>query len=219
MTFDKSNPGSTNAALQLGWLTGASATSLDILVWLGRKAREAVGLGPSEWDTASVVVEPILRGLGWDTLDFNQVWRENRSPRTQLADIQLVQKKKIVVLIEVKQLSYTLDKDSDKLKSLTDPQKDQFVGQLWAYGNRLLNDSQFEQKRCVRNREQFLWGLLTNGRVWLLYDLAQAYKKALQDLHSRIYPFDEFSFDALQDHIPECLLRLTRESLSQGLNP
>lgn len=68
---------STDDVLSLGWLRDpCSAVACTNL--LADKARSYSGRGLSEEDTRAIFVEPLLRGLGWDTLDNDHLGRESR---------------------------------------------------------------------------------------------------------------------------------------------
>src|SRR5258708_11687724 len=65
------------------------------------KADLYYGRNISEEDTLFSLVQPVLRGLGWDTTDNEQVQYENRAG-LQVADAHLVHEKTVRVLIEAK---------------------------------------------------------------------------------------------------------------------
>lgn len=189
----------SDSLFELGWLLGEQRESLRRLRWLAEKAVAYQKRGLSEWDTSSIFVEPILRGLGWDTLDNDCVQHENRT-KAQLADIQLRLHDKTVALIEVKPLwPKPLDKTKDRLIHLTRNRREHCVAQLWAYGNRFLHDSKYTGQRTLVAGRPVLRGILANGLHWLIYDLAQAYEMARTDISSRLHPDIDIRIDPTDD--------------------
>jgi hypothetical protein len=208
----------------LRWLLNDSDLALEELGKIAQKAKDYEERGLSEWSTAAIFVEPILRGLGWETLDDDDVWRESRG-RIQFADFALLSDKKILALIEIKSLwpDFKFDKEKDELVSLTKPKNRHWVGQLLAYGNKFLVGQipkGFTARPCRRNGGVFLRGILTNGVHWLVYDLAQAYKlarrykEAIHELHGRVQPIGETHlFGDLQSALTILNKTLSRDEL------
>ena len=99
-----------------------------------------------ESNTIQYLVEPVLRGLGWDVSDPNQVRKEfkptgKRSGRQAIAvDIALLEKGVPKVFVEAKRLDRSYDSD--------------YLAQLKKYASYL-------------DEEEI--AVLTNGRFWLVY--------------------------------------------------
>src|SRR5205807_551721 len=88
---------------RLGWLDGSEVDS-DCLQWLAERVERYRKLGLGENDTVAIFVEPLLRGLGWDTLDVDQVNRESQGG-WPINDLHLLGKdqggnRKVAVVIE-----------------------------------------------------------------------------------------------------------------------
>ena len=73
--------------LKLGWIN--SDRDLALARRLAERAEENGVTTQTEADTNALFVEPILRGLGWDTLDWKEVSRDGRR-RYSLGDIWLL---------------------------------------------------------------------------------------------------------------------------------
>ena len=74
----------SNELFRFGWLeTKLADACLSTLAGIADRLR---GLGAFELDTIAIFVEPLLRGLGWETLDHNQV---DRAPAGPHADFEL----------------------------------------------------------------------------------------------------------------------------------
>src|SRR2546427_11855034 len=99
----------SDEVFRLGWLDDPEPGLAErCLAFLREKAAQYAGQGVFEEDTKAIFVEPLLRGLGWDTLDCKQVGREYPR-RDPLGDIGLCGKDqnnalKIAALIEAKPL-------------------------------------------------------------------------------------------------------------------
>ena len=180
--------------MELGWALAPIERALPFLRELSVKSEKYKTKGLSEWDTAAVFVEPILRGLGWDTLDIEQVQRESRR-QDQIGDIHVLVDGKIVALLEVKPLwpNHRFDLSRNRLRNIFRNEDEHHVAQLWAEGNRFLCQDSEEHvtKRCVRNGRVFLLGVLTNGIHWLIYDLVSAYRQLRESLEKTPLPIGE----------------------------
>jgi hypothetical protein len=62
--------------LKLGWINSEEGPALARR--LADKGEQNAGTTQSEADTIAIFVEPVLRGLGWDTLTWAEVSRESR---------------------------------------------------------------------------------------------------------------------------------------------
>ena len=158
---EEGNKVDTNNLFELGWLGYERSDTIKLLA---AKADEYAGKGLSEWDTVSVFVEPVVRGLGWDTLDIRQVNRESRR-REQLGDLNLLVsdeegRKKLAVLIEAKQLD----------RSELDPSARQLQRDINERFLRPTQEGYNPGLRLEREGKVLLRGALTNGRRWLVYD-------------------------------------------------
>ena len=69
------DPALGEETLRLGWLLRPDPVD-ELLLHLARTAGGLRKAGVYEADTRAIFVEPILRGLGWDTLDHDSVDRE-----------------------------------------------------------------------------------------------------------------------------------------------
>jgi hypothetical protein len=165
---------SINPMLELGWI------NLDIDYQLvGQLATKAVDYKKeiqSEADTEAVFVEPILRGLGWDTLTVKEVSRES-TRRYPLSDLWLLAENgsKIVVLIEVKPITFRSFRDRDRR------QLDVNVRNLIETEEGELEN---DEKLYLDNRDGrvFLYGILTSGDRWEVYDYG------MQKADKHVYP-------------------------------
>ena len=121
-----------------------------------------------EWSTASIFVEPMVRGLGWDTLDIDQVGRESRrAGKKQVGDIHLLVRSAagqstLRVLLEVKHLDW----QDRHLESRALPKFRSDVNERLLRGN----DPYNLRVRPAPVDGWLLRGVLTNGRLWLVYD-------------------------------------------------
>jgi hypothetical protein len=133
---------------------------------IGKRIEDCTHKGISEWDTASLFVEPVLRELGWDTFDISQVCRESRRG-WQLGDMQLLvkvagQEPRLAAVIEIKSLDHRIL--SGFLDGLYEDIK---LGVLenhdhWNYTHRL--------SRSIDDAV-FVHGVVTNGQHWKIFDL------------------------------------------------
>jgi len=73
----------SNDLFVLGWLEHPKLVT-GCLAVLREKAAHYRLQGAFEADTQAMFVEPMLRGLGWDTLDHEQVDREYNRPRATI---------------------------------------------------------------------------------------------------------------------------------------
>lgn len=146
--------------LRLGWIN--SDKDLELARGLAEKADENAGTTQTEADTIAVFVEPILRGLGWNTLTWKEVSRDSRR-RYSLGDIWLLAEKgaKIAVMIEVRQIGLKKLREKDHR-------------QLAMYARSLVEAEEGEYNRKWRLDDGdggvFLYGVLTNGEKWEVYD-------------------------------------------------
>jgi hypothetical protein len=149
---------STDDVLRLNWLREPSSTAAGLRL-LADKCRLYSGRILSEDDTRAVFVEPILRGLGWDTIDNDHVGRESRR-QDPICDMQLLCDGKVAVAIETKPL------DHDRILK-------RYLGQLegdimWRL---ILAEGGWNaEHRLEHNGKVFAYGVLTNGRRWLAYN-------------------------------------------------
>ncbi len=153
---------SINPMLELGWIN--LDTDYKLVGQLAAKAENYKKGIQSEADTKAIFVEPILRGLGWDTLTVTEVSRE--SPRRYpLSDLWLLAENgtKIAVLIEVKPITFRSFRDRDRR-------------QLDVNARNLIETEEGEldndEKLYLDNRDGrvFLYGVLTSGERWEVYD-------------------------------------------------
>ena len=102
-----------------------------------------------EMDVQRLIIEPLLQWLGYDTFDFNIVQEQTRISHSGQkagqgrADYTIYNRNKLVMIIEAKMLSESLE-DADKLKQLLD--------------------------YCNYHPHKPRWGVLTNGKYWHIYD-------------------------------------------------
>ncbi|MGA3328857.1 MAG: hypothetical protein ABSF45_30775 [Terriglobia bacterium] len=146
--------------LKLGWVN--SDQDLKLACGLAEKAQKNAGATQTEADTIAVFVEPILRGLGWDTLAWTEVSRDSRR-RYSLADMWLLAEKgqKIAVMIEVRDIGLRKLREKDRR-------------QLAVYARSLVETEEGEHNRKWRLDDGagrvFLYAVLTNGEKWEVYD-------------------------------------------------
>ncbi len=201
--------------LKLGWIN--SGEGLALARRLADKAEKNARTTQSEADTVAVFVEPILRGLGWDTLTWAEVSRESRR-KYPLGDLWLLAKKgtKIAVIIEVKQIGLPTFTETDRM-------------QLEVYARKLVEakegptDPENNWKRRLEDGGRvFLHGVLTNGQKWEIYEFRtqKADTEAPSISRKLLYKFDlatakegltELSSyigkDAIESKVREFLLR------------
>ncbi len=153
---------SIDPTLELGWIELDSDHKL--AAQLAAKVETCRKETQSEADTLAIFVEPILRGLGWDTLSPQEVSRE--SPRKYpLSDLWLLAENgsKIAVLIEVKPIGFRTFRDRDRR-------------QLDVNARSLIEvedgDLENDEKLCFDDGHGriFLYGVLTSGGRWEVYD-------------------------------------------------
>lgn len=141
-----------------GWLQGR--TSDDCLSKLARIADELKGEGAFESDTIAIFVEPVLRGLGWETLNHEEV---DRAPRGNYPDFELYTDSdgamKRVAIIEVK----TLDADDRYLRTKA-------LEQLYRYVSRCLKFPGKPEWIVRLTGNPIVCGVVTNGKCWHIYD-------------------------------------------------
>ena len=146
--------------LKLGWIN--SDQDLKLACGLAEKAQKNAGATQTEADTIAVFVEPILRGLGWDTLTWTEVSRDSRR-RYSLGDMWLLAEKgrKIAVMIEVRHIGLRRLREKDRR-------------QLAVYARSLVETEEGEHNRKWRLDDGadrvFLYGVLTTGEKWEVYD-------------------------------------------------
>jgi hypothetical protein len=151
----------SNGLVSLEWLQKDMATTY--LNILAEKANRLLDQGGAyELDTAAIFVEPLLRGLGWDTLDHEKV---DRAPAGPYPDVELYGTEgdstaKRVAAIEIKRL------DTDDAFFRTSA-----LDQLHRYVSYCLSGSVGKPDWVLKLRnEPIICGVLTNGRWWLAYD-------------------------------------------------
>jgi hypothetical protein len=152
--------GRSDDVFRFGWLEDSNLAH-SCLRMLEGKAEQFRGAGVYESDAAAIFVEPLLRGLGWETLNHNQV---DRAPRGPYPDYELFENRKFgakrVAVMEVKKL------DTPRLDLQT---KD--YEQLCGYVEKCLEGSYGKPEWVVRLRgEPIVCGVVTNGTHWLIYD-------------------------------------------------
>lgn len=156
----------SDAVLRLDWMDASDAVDVARVL---RELVERNAKACSEADTGPMFVEPILRGLGWDTLG-EDVAREGPG-RGPLGDTYLYWKdRKMAVVIEMK----ALQNYKGKL------QRKDFTGQLAPNVRRLAAPETLEpwrrEQRLVRAGDDdgrvFAYAVLTNGRCWKIYDFS-----------------------------------------------
>ncbi len=169
----------SNDLLRIGWLDDPSA-ALPLVKGLARKAEAYKPRSIGEWSTASIFVEPLLRGLGWDTLDIEQVGRESRRP-SQVADIHLYAGSPegtwdLRLLLEVKDLTRReQDLESQALvETLRNNVRDRLFQGKNGYNARV---------RPTPVGGWLLRGVLTNGRLWMIHDFSVAADTSPEVLH------------------------------------
>jgi uncharacterized protein (DUF433 family) len=154
-----------DAVFQLNWFDEVERSNHLIHV-LTDKAKQYTTDGISELDTQAIFIEPILRGLGWDTLNIEHLGRESRRG-DQLGDLQLFYCKRIAAVIETKSLNCEL------LEANVQQLEGDIYKRLMAAPRESINDSQrwnWKHRFQRGNGDVFVIGVLTNGRRWILYD-------------------------------------------------
>ena len=143
----------SNELFRFGWLeTKLADACLSTLAGIADRLR---GLGAFELDTIAIFVEPLLRGLGWETLDHNQV---DRAPAGPHADFELWSDgaiKKRVVVIEVEPLD-ALD------RHLREHAYEQVCGYV-------ANPERPDDVLRLEG-EAYVYGAVTNGKSWRVYE-------------------------------------------------
>lgn len=217
MELDKLQP--NEAVLELGWLLKETNEVLLLLEKLRTQANNCLSRELSESQTASLFVEPILRGLGWHTDDIEQVPVPRQEGEIQLGDIHVLVAGKVVVLFEIKALRrpHQFDKMRHRMRHLFRNEDEHHVAQLWAEGNCFLGKDTPEnvRKRCLRNGKPFLWGVLTNGAHWLIYDLAEVYGRLRVNLESHVEPIAEAEIFRSDPNLLSILRSISRSALSR----
>jgi hypothetical protein len=146
--------GHSNELFHLGWLEDEKMAN----VYLGDLARIAGRLecegGASELDTIAILVEPLLRGLGWETLNHDEVDRAP-APDYELWGKDRGGTNKKVAIIEV-----------ENFHTRTPHLRQHAYEQLRGYVVKRLNS----ESVVKLGGEPFLCGVVTNGRSWHIYD-------------------------------------------------
>ena len=146
---------------RLGWLEEEMADTY--LSDLANLADRLVGEGAFELDTTAIFVEPLLRGLGWETLDHGQV---DRAPGGNHPDLELYGRGegrdatiKRAAVIEVKGLE------------TRDPYlREDAHEHLRGYAHRRLNNLPNHDWVVMLRGQPTLCGVVTNGRTWRICD-------------------------------------------------
>ncbi|HKT10260.1 MAG TPA: hypothetical protein VJW77_00405 [Terriglobia bacterium] len=159
----------TDEVLRIDWLRDPSTASngLRLLRDLGQKYSHK---GLSEADTLAIFVEPVLRGLGWDTLSISQLGRESRRA-DPICDMQLLYDNKVAVAIETKALDYdrVLTDYNGQLKG--DITRRLLSTETGIPGRRMTESQRWNTQHRLEHRGSvFVYGVLTNGRRWFAYD-------------------------------------------------
>lgn len=155
--------------VELGWLNSANATQL--LSQLSSQAKRYSVDIQSEADTIAIIVEPILRGLAWDTLLLEDVSRESRR-KCPLGDLWLrcaaEAGARIAVMFEVKQMGQPHVEESDR------SQLRRYVDRLFKARQNSSHDPEKNWQWCLRcGSSVFVRSVLTNGLEWEIYDLKE----------------------------------------------
>ena len=127
----------------------------------------------SEFRTKYVVIDPILRSLGWNTADPGQVRMEHRGDlRTKVQDYILLDRDRRTpaLVLEAKQLpesAVTLARYAEKEES---------KGKLSLWESEILNELTVPQRNQLEEYVQDLdmrvgYAVLTNGADWWIYNL------------------------------------------------
>jgi hypothetical protein len=148
--------------LELGWIN--LDKDQELTRQLAAKVESYVKENQSQADTRAIFVEPILRGLGWDTLTTKEVSREGQRSYP-LGDLWLLAENgsKIAVIIDVKPLTHRNFRERDRrqlevaVRSLVEAEEGEPENnRKWR-----LDDG---------NGKVLLYGILTNGAKWEIYD-------------------------------------------------
>ena len=131
---------------------------------LARIADQLKDQGAYESDTIAIFVETLLRGLGWETLDHNEV---DRAPSGEYPDFELYYGDsdgltKRVAVIEVKRL----DTDDRYLRT-------EAYDQLYGYVVERLKSPDKPEigvTGVTLGGKPILCGVVTNGKSWHVYD-------------------------------------------------
>ena len=168
-------------AFRLGWFDDPKLAGR-CLTTLAEKAALYKGQGVFEDDTRAIFVEPLLRGLGWDTLDHNQVDREfPRGKGNIIGDIWLggtdqEKKWRLAAAIEVKAL------DASDLERAYIQLRSNVLKNL--FNARAGSDN---ERRCLQLRgKAFVRGVVTNGGSWIVYD----FHPIVPESHTPVCRFD-----------------------------
>jgi predicted type IV restriction endonuclease len=149
--YDHSN----EVFFRLGWLED-KRTADTCLSDLAKRAERLKGEGVFELDTIAIFVEPLLRGLGWDTLDHDQV---DRAPGGNYPDFELFGRGKRMAVVEVKSLE-TGDRYLQK----------NAYEQLYGYALERLRRLPKQDWVVMLRDQPIVCGVVTNGRSWQVYD-------------------------------------------------
>jgi hypothetical protein len=158
----KHNYQCSNELFRLGWLELENEKMIDAcLNDLAGIAAHLKGEGAFESDTIAIFVEPLLRGLGWETLNHDEV---DRAPRGNYPDFELYCTDcdgtiKRVAVIEVK----SLDTGDPYLRR-------EALEQLYGYVTKRLNFPGKPEWVVTLKDKPVLCGIVTNGKSWHIYD-------------------------------------------------
>jgi predicted type IV restriction endonuclease len=141
---------------RLGWLEEDEEKADTYLSDLAEIADRLKGEGAFELDTTAIFVEPLLRGLGWETLDHDQV---DRAPGGNYPDFELYGRGKRVAVIEVKSLEAG---DRYLRKNAYE--------QLYGYALERLRRLPKQDWVAMLRDQPIMCGVVTNGRSWQIYD-------------------------------------------------
>jgi hypothetical protein len=173
----------TDFVLQIGWMIHdpeRASAGLRILLEMARACRP---LHISEADTKAIFVEPLVRGLGWDTLDIDQVNRESQRGRP-VADLHLLGKdregkRKLASAIEVKPLDST-DLGPAYSQLSRNVRERLFAG----------SDTYNQEVRLQLGGEPFVRGVVTSGACWSVYDFDPTVVSVPPEDHIEICHFE-----------------------------
>jgi hypothetical protein len=177
----------TDDLFRLGWLDDTKLAS-DCLRTLAEKAAQYRDAGAYELDTQAIFVEPLLRGLGWDTLDHNQVDREYNREGATIGDIHLGGKDhqgtwKAAAIIEVKRL----DKSAHYMEGRAYSQlRGCVLKKLFSASS----GSHNEGIRLQFDGKWFVCGVVTNGATWRVYDFDPSVEHLRTKNHTPLCKFE-----------------------------